>query len=428
MNAATSETATAAPAVPQLTVPGRIRILGIVGVLLGVLMLAVFGADPRNDGRLHFGLAPDWAWLDVPTISMSASVAAYVLGVVVIVLGGIQATRPLSKRVSTACTAVMLVAFIVGFLAWSTAGSTLDITALGSDTMQRSVPLILGALCGVLCERSGVINIAIEGQFLVGAFTAALVASAFTSIWLGLIGAALGGALLGLVLAVLAIRYFVDQVILGVVLNVFALGLTSFLYKQILIPRQDTLNSPDTVSQVRIPGLSQIPVIGPILFNGNIFVYITYVLLIALQIGLFHTRWGLRLRAVGEHPTAADTVGIKVLATRYKAVILGGLIAGIAGASFTIGSVGGFGENMTSGKGYIALAAVIFGAWTPRGALAAALLFGFADTLESRLGADPPIPSEFLSMAPYVVTILAVAGLVGRVRAPKADGKPYVKS
>ncbi|HVX45572.1 MAG TPA: ABC transporter permease [Mycobacteriales bacterium] len=412
----------------RLAVPGRIRILGVVGILLGVLMLSVFGAKPRHNDRLHFGLAPGWAWLDVPTISMSASVAAYVLGVVVIVLGVLQAARPLPQRVTTAFTAVMLIAFIVGFLAWATAGSTLDITALGSDTMQRSVPLILGALCGVLCERSGVINIAIEGQFLVGAFTAAIVASAFASIWLGLIGAALAGAILGMVLAVLAIRYLVDQVILGVVLNVFALGLTNFLYRQILIPRQDSLNSPDTVSRIRIPGLSQIPIIGPILFDGNIFLYITYVLLIVLQLAIFHTRWGLRLRSVGEHPTAADTVGIKVLAIRYRAVILGGLIAGIAGASFTIGSVGGFGENITSGKGYIALAAVIFGAWTPRGALAAALLFGFADTLESRLGADPPIPSEFLSMAPYVVTILAVAGLVGRVRSPKADGQPYVKS
>jgi general nucleoside transport system permease protein len=412
----------------RLAVPGRIRILGVVGILLGVLMLTVFGAKPRHNDRLHFGLAPGWAWLDVPAISMSASVAAYVLGVVVIVLGVLQVARPFPKRVTTAFTAIMLIAFILGFLAWATAGSTLDITALGSDTMQRSVPLILGALCGVLCERSGVINIAIEGQFLVGAFTAAIVASAFASIWLGLIGAALAGAILGLVLAVLAIRYLVDQVILGVVLNVFALGLTNFLYRQILIPRQDSLNSPDTVSRIRIPGLSQIPIIGPILFNGNIFLYITYVLLIVLQLAIFHTRWGLRLRSVGEHPTAADTVGIKVLAIRYRAVILGGLIAGIAGASFTIGSVGGFGENITSGKGYIALAAVIFGAWTPRGALAAALLFGFADTLESRLGADPPIPSEFLSMAPYVVTILAVAGLVGRVRSPQADGKPYVKS
>ncbi len=217
--------------------------------------------------------------------------------------------------------------------------------------------------------------------------------------------------------------------ILGVVLNVFALGLTNFLTDRVLIPYQDTLNSPGFFPNVKVPGLGAIPVIGPILFDGNVFLYLTYGLLIVVQIGLFRTRWGLRVRSVGEHPTAADTVGIRVRATRYRVVLLGGLIAGIAGASFTIGSVGGFGKNITSGKGYIALAAVIFGGWRPGGALVGALVFGFADALQNLVSSvGSPIPSDFLNMAPYIATILAVAGLVGKVRAPAADGKPYVKS
>jgi simple sugar transport system permease protein len=292
----------------------------------------------------------------------------------------------------------------------------------------RSIPIVLGALGGVLCERSGVINIAIEGQFLLGAFTGAIVAAAASSLWLGMVGAALAGALLGLVLAFLAIRYFVDQVILGVVLNVFALGLTNFLYDRILVTHQN-LNAPSIFNDIQVPGLYDIPIIGPIFFDSNVFLYITYGLLIVMHFGLFRTRWGLRLRAVGEHPTAADTVGIRVRGTRYLSVLLGGLIAGIAGASFTIGSVGGFGKDISSGKGYIALAALIFGRWSPTGAHGAALVFGFADALQSNLGViGTPIPSDFLAMFPYLMTVLAVAGLVGKVRAPGADGQPYVKS
>jgi len=180
---------------------------------------------------------------------------------------------------------------------------------------------------------------------------------------------------------------------------------------------------------VKIPGLGDIPIIGPVFFDSTIFLYITYAMIILVQVGLFSTRWGLRVRAVGEHPTAADTVGIRVLATRYRNVILGGLIAGIGGASLTVGSVGTFTKDMSSGLGYIALAAMIFGRWTPLGATAAALLFGFTNSLQATLSTiNVPVSSFLLLMAPYVATIIAVAGLVGRVRAPAADGKPYVKA
>jgi simple sugar transport system permease protein len=214
-----------------------------------------------------------------------------------------------------------------------------------------------------------------------------------------------------------------------VVLNVFAAGLTGFLYDRALVPYENSLNSPSTYLPVKIPLLGDIPILGPVFFDGTIFLYITYVLLAAVQIGLFSTRLGLRVRAVGEHPMAADTVGIRVLGTRYGAVIIGGLIAGIGGVYLTLGSAGNFSPNISSGMGYIALAALIFGRWTPFGALAAALLFGFTRQLGSVLSTtNVPIPSDILLMAPYVATIVAVAGLVGRVRAPAADGKPYIKA
>ena len=255
-----------------------------------------------------------------------------------------------------------------------------------------------------------------------------MVASAFGALFLGLITGSLAGGLLGALLAVFAIRFLADQIILGVVLNVLAAGLTGYLNDRILVSHPD-LNSGLTFSAVKIPVLGDIPIIGPIFFDSTIFLYIMYAMIILVQVGLFSTRWGLRVRAVGEHPTAADTVGIRVLATRYRNVILGGLIAGIGGAYLTIGSVGTFSKDMSSGLGYIALAAMIFGRWTPLGATAAALLFGFANSLQATLSTiNVPIPSYILLMAPYVATIIAVAGLVGRVRAPAADGKPYVKA
>jgi simple sugar transport system permease protein len=316
----------------------------------------------------------------------------------------------------------------VAFLAWSGKGATVDVEGLLMISLIEAVPLTLGALSGLLCERSGVINIAIEGQFLVSAFVGAMVASASRSLYAGLLAGAAAGALVGLVLAVFTITYAADQIIVGVVLDAFALGLTSFFLQSLLVPHQATLNSPDVFGPIPIPLLDRIPVLGPLLFNQNIIVYMTIVILAAVQVALFRTRWGLRVRAVGEHPRAADTVGINVQQVRYRNVILGGIVAGIGGASFTIGSTGQFAPNMTSGLGYIALAAMIFGRWRPLGALGAALLFGFTDALQFALSIlNVPIPSSFLTMFPYLATILAVAGLVGKVLPPAADGRPYAR-
>ena len=402
----------------------------ITFAMLGLADIFVFGLlAPKGDAS--FALSLQGASVHVPTVHVPAATTCYILGAASIAIALLRATVNLGIAARRWSIAVVLVFFVFSLLCWADAGNVIPLNLVGllQSTVARSIPLVLGALAGCLCERSGVINIAIEGQLLLGAFAAAVIASVVGILWFGLLAGALAGGLLAVLLAVFAITYFVDQIILGVVLNVFAAGLTGYLYDRALVPYENTLNSPATFSAIKIPVLGDIPIIGPIFFDSTIFLYITYAILILVQVGLFHTRWGLRVRAVGEHPTAADTVGIGVLATRYRNVILGGLIAGIGGAFLTIGSVGAFGKNISSGKGYIALAAMIFGRWTPLGAVGAALIFGFADALQSILSTlNVPIPSNILLMAPYVATIVAVAGLVGRVRAPRADGKPYIKS
>jgi simple sugar transport system permease protein len=359
-------------------------------------------------------------------------VTAYVLGAISIGLGVVRAVVDLPRWAKRLGIAVVLLCFLLSLLSWADAGNSvgpLQVIDLLQGTLTASIPLVLGALAGCMCERSGVINIAIEGQLLFGAFTAAAVASVVGSVWLGLIAGSLAGGVLGALLAVFAIMFLVDQIIVGVVLNVIALGLTNYLYNRVLSPYANTFNAGNTFGTIKIPVLGNIPIIGPIFFDANIFLYITYALILVIQIGLFRTRWGLRVRAVGEHPVAADTVGIRVLWTRYRNVILGGLIAGIGGAYLTVGSVGFFTSNISSGFGYIALAAMIFGRWTPLGSVAAALLFGFSFQLQTELSIlRVPVSSFVLLMAPYVATIIAVAGLVGRVRPPAADGKPYIKA
>lgn len=422
-------TALTGPAGISLTMDRRLVAAGTF-VLFGVIDIAGFGMYAHH-GDASFAFSQEFAKVTVPNLALPAAAAAYVCGGVSIAAGLLRALTPLGAVARRVSIGLVLFGFVVALLCWAQAGQPIafNIINLLQGTLEASIPLILGALAGCLCERSGVINIAIEGQLLFGAFTAAVAASFFGALWLGLILGSAAGALLGAMLAVFAIRYLVNQVVLGVVLNVFASGLTGFLYDRALVPYQNSLNSPSTYLPVKIPLLGDIPIIGPVLFDSTIFLYITYVLLILVQVGLFSTRWGLRVRAVGEHPMAADTVGIRVLATRYSAVIMGGLIAGIGGAYLTIGSAGNFTPDMSSGMGYIALAALIFGRWTPLGALAAALLFGFTTELQSVLSTiNVPIPSDILLMAPYVATIIAVAGLVGRVRAPAADGKPYIKA
>jgi simple sugar transport system permease protein len=247
--------------------------------------------------------------------------------------------------------------------------------------------------------------------------------------WVGLIGAMVGGALVSWLLAVFAIRYVVDQIIIGVVLNVLIVGLTNFMFSTFMSSNQELFNSPPRMPSIDVPGLSQIPVLGPVLFSQSPIVYLMYFAVAGVWFALYKTRWGLRLRAVGEYPKAADTVGIKVYATRYRSVMIGGALAGLGGAFFTLGQSLAFGKEMTNGAGYIALAALIFGRWNPVYAAFAGLLFGFAENLQyslSTVGSN--VPSDFLLMLPYVLTVVLVAGLVGKVTGPAAAGKAYIKS
>jgi simple sugar transport system permease protein len=302
------------------------------------------------------------------------------------------------------------------------------VTSLLAGALALSVPLIFGAMSGVICERTGVINIAIEGQLLFGAFAAAVLASLFTSPYLGLVGAPIAGAMVGAVLAWFAVMYRVNQLIVGVVLNTLILGLTGFFFSTVLSDNKATWNAAQRLPVLEVPLLSEIPVLGTVLFRQTILVYIMYVVVVVLQIMLFRSRWGLRTRAVGEHPKAADTVGIKVNPRRVWNTILGGAVAGLGGAFFTVGSGLAFGREMSAGNGFIALAAMILGKWNPRGAVLAALLFGFSKNLGNVLSTiGSTVPSELLLMLPYVITIFAVAGFVGRVRPPAAEGVPYTK-
>lgn len=397
----------------------------IFTLLLFLLVLLA----PR-DGETTFRLARSTDFFQIPEITVSSTLSCWIsviiLAAVTVASGALVAAK---RKVPLWMSVIVALVFMFGFLAWAAAGAAVPVVGLLIGALAAAVPLIFGALSGVIGERVGVVNIAIEGQLLAGAFSSAVVASVTGQLWLGLVAAMVAGVLVAFVLAAFSINYFVDQVIVGVVLNVLVLGLTSFFYSQVLVPNAALLNKPLQYPKLSIPLLSDIPIIGPVFFRQTIIVYLMYVAVAAVYIGLFHTRWGLRVRAVGEHPQAADTVGIKVNTTRFWNVALGGAIAGLGGTVYTLGSGIAFGKEMTAGAGFIALAAVIFGQWDPIKATLAALLFGFASSLQNSLSViRAPVPSEFMLMLPYVVTIFAVAGLVGRARPPAASGKPYIKS
>ncbi|WP_405092354.1 ABC transporter permease [Micromonospora sp. NBC_01392] len=405
----------------------RARKAGAVLLALGVVAAVLFGAL-ATDQQARFTLSETEGGA---ALEINGTVGAILFGVIAAAAGA-ALLAGVPKRWFTLLLGAGLVAFVLSFLCWQVSAAPegrnfMPLVNVLRGTFILALPLIFGALAGVLCERSGVVNVAIEGQLLMGAFSGALFGSISGSVWVGLVAAAIGGAFISLLLAVFAIRYLVDQVVMGIVLNLLAVGITGFLYERLMATDAAKYNSAPRFSNWEIPLLKDIPLIGPALFRGNIFLYLGLLLVLVIHLALFRTRWGLRTRSVGEHPTAADTLGVKVLRLRYRNVIMAGLVAGVGGASYTL-ALYSFTKNMIGGKGFIALAALIFGRWSPTGALLAALFFGFADQLATYLGAiGSSIPSQFLAMLPYLATILAVAGLVGRVRAPAADGKPYVK-
>ncbi len=399
--------------------------MGAIFLLLAITIWFVFGKTVTGSELTSFGFNLSGATSTLPDWILPTGLTLNLLAVLCALIGGYQLARGFGGWTNWALVLVVGL-FLFGFLTWATAGKSLNLAGLLSATLGKAVPLTLGAMSGVLCERAGVVNIAIEGMMLMAAMVGTLVGSV-TNLWIGLVCAILAGGLLALVHAWLSIKYKTDQIVSGTVINIFALGLTSYISSKFLQHYQQ-LNNPGIFKPWPIPGLSSIPVLGPIIFNNNLFVYGMFIFMIILTVGLFSTRWGLRLRSVGEHPRAADTLGINVFRTRYMAVILGGLMAGFAGAYFTLGSVGRFDEGMTAGRGFISLAAMIFGNWTPVGSFGAGMLFGFADAMAARLAIlGVRIPSQFLLMAPYLATMIVLAGVVGRGQMPAADGKPYEK-
>ncbi len=411
----------------NLSAAERRRFRGIIVMfVLSLGSLLQFAFLAQSTAPVTFGFVLDQEWIAVHQWVVNAKHGSLIFSLIALVGSGLGYWNFRRRKTIRLASAITGAGLLMSFLCWAASGKFIPFTGLLQGALLLSVPLIFGSMAGVLSERSGVINIAIEGQLLAGAFASGVVASLTHNTTYGLMVAPLAGALISLLLATFAIKFSIDQVILGFVLNVLVIGITDFLYKRLLIPYQNTWNSGPILSPIRIPILWKIPILGPIFFNQTIIVYLMYVVVAIIHLSLFKTRWGLRTRAIGEHPTAADSVGINVNAMRFRNVIIAGLVAGLGGAYFTVGAVGAFGKEMTAGKGFIALAALIFGRWSPLGAVAAALLFGFADNLQGVLSiTGTPIPSEFMLMAPYIATVIAVTGFVGRVRAPAADGVAY---
>ena len=405
---------------------------GVAQAVVGAYALWQFGLNSRTGHGAHtlFTLKLDPTSSGPGAISAPAEPVAVALAVIAIACGLVRAFAPISTKVQRWLAVGYFTSFVLAFLVWAAAGSSigLNVPSIIQQTSIAAVPLILGSLSALLCERSGVVNIAVEGQFLFGAFAAVLTSSMTHSVWAGLVAGCLGGALMCALLAVFANRYLIEQVVLGVVLNLLASGITGFLYDRLMSTDGATYNTPPSFSAIAIPGLSKIPVIGEALFDQNILFYAAYLLVPVVWFLLFRTRWGLRTRAVGEHPAAADTVGIKVVGLRYRNVITAGLLSGLGGVWLTLGLSTAFVKDMSNGQGYIAIAALIVGRWSPIGSLGAAVLFGFATELNLALSSlGTPIPSAFLQMAPYLVTIFVVAALGGLARPPAASGKPYIK-
>lgn len=406
-------TTTHAPTEPTFEERKRSRNLGITYLILAAVA-AVFlsrragSATFRLDGGRSFGLAAQpLAWFAVASLA---------------VLAGIQLWRGFGSW-NNIVLALGTVVMFMTFLTWAAAGRDFSLIGMLAAGVKFATPLIFGACAGIICEKSGVINIAIEGLLLNGAFTSTLVGSV-SSFWVGVLVATITSALFALLLGWLAIRFKVDQVIVGFFINFFVLGMTSFLSSRLLTEHQNWNDVP-TLGVWKIPLLHKIPVIGPIFFEQTIFVYLAFALVAVMTWFMYRTRWGLRTLAIGEHPKAADTVGINVNRLRYRNVMIGGAIAGFGG-SWWSADVGRFNENITSGKGFIALAVVIIGRWQPVGALIAALVFGLSDAVADKLSLlDTGIPGEFISMTPYLATIIVVCGFVGRSRGPAAAGKPY---
>ncbi len=415
----------------------RLRVIAMVLIVLGVFIFFQAGGMDRSlITTLTFestsaGETPSVGNINVPT-------AGYlmVIGILFVVTGGLNLVdRPQQnwRRASLGLMALCGLLFIPTIIIAAAAGNETNLTTIIAESLRLATPLAIGAMAGIWCERAGIVNIAIEGMMLFAAcfgFTALFFLRSTplpleTAQLLAVIIGVLSGGLIALLHGWLSITFRTDQIVSGTVINILAVGVTSFVRREYLL---STEAGAAKLGNFAIPILSELPVIGDAIFTNQPIFFMMFVMLAFTHIVMFNTRWGLRTRAVGEHPHAADTLGINVNRTRWTNVFISGMIAGLAGAWFSLEATGSFNDGMTRGAGFIALAAMIFGKWTPIGAFGAALLFGFSDSLGIRLQImDVGFPVQFLQMVPYAVTIIVLAGFIGRASPPKAVGQPYVK-
>jgi ABC-type uncharacterized transport system permease subunit len=398
-------------------------------VLLGLALLIIIGMARESVGmQSTFVLTSQRAGVLIaaPDLYLKTDWTLLVLGLLPVLLSVWLLLTDFKRNTFALVLGVGI--SITAFLVWATQGKSLNLTGMLVSSVVRATPIALAALSGLYSERSGVVNIGIEGMMLAGAFTSVIFASLTHNLLIGILAGILTGMLMGLLHAVLSIRFRVNQIISGTAIIILALGLTSYLQRAFL-NNYPELNQPGPViAAAPIPVLWKIPVLGPIFFNQSPVIYFLVALVVITQVLMYHTKWGLRVRAVGEHPRAADTLGINVFKTRYMSVLISGSIAGLAGAYMCIGEAGRFNEGMTAGKGFLGLAAMIFGNWNPGGGFLGSLIFGFFDSWQEKLSLlQIGIPVNLLGMAPYIATMIVLAGVVGHSHMPAADGQAYEK-
>jgi len=402
-----------------------------IAMLTGALVVLVFFGFLGKTGDIDFVWSDKREAIQLPVFTVNSMLFCTVVGGLLIAIGAFSLwLNSRNKATPFWLIAIFGLGTMMALLGWLATGALqgVQMVFILSNTLVLAIPLIMGGMAGIMSERVGVVNIAIEGQLLTGAFVSSVVGTITGNLYLGMVSAMIAAALVSTVLASLAIKYLVDQIIIGVLLNVLVIGVTNFLHSAWLNNDSAHLNFPGTFDKIAIPLLSEIPIVGQVLFNNRITVYLMFLIVPVLWYVLFRTKLGLRARAVGENPLAADTVGINVARTRFWWVTLGGMVAGLGGAALTIGNVGSFGREMSGGQGFIALAVVILGRWQPIYVTLSALLFGF--TIILRVWANqvsPGIPVDFITMVPYLVTLVAVAGFAGKVKPPAASGQPYIK-
>ena len=404
----------------------RAYAIGIIALMAaaGIILLAL----GKQGLQSTFVLTSHRAGVTIaaPDLVLPSFTSLIVLGIISAGIGFWQVFRGFKK--SDWVVFIVAGLAILAFLVWATTSKSINLTGMLVSSIVRATPIALAALSGIYSERSGVVNIGIEGMMLFGAFFSVVFASITQNMFVGVFAGILAGMVLGGLHAVLSIKYKVNQIISGAGIIILALGLTSYLQRSVLNNFPE-LNSPGpSIAALPIPWLWKIPVLGPVFFNLSPIIYTLFVLLIVTQILMNKTHWGLRVRSVGEHPKAADTLGINVFRIRYISVLISGAIAGLAGSYMSIGAAGRFNEGMTAGKGFLGLAAMIFGNWNPFGAFAGSLIFGFFDSWQEKLSLlQVGIPVDLLGMAPYIATMIVLAGFIGRSRMPAADGQPYEK-